>query len=799
MTKRTVPPYLGIFLTSLSAIVFEISLTKIFSVTLWYHFAYLVVSLALFGLGAGGLAAFFWQSCFSERFPDVLKHLASFQFLSMILCLLFVVSIPQKYSEVDLSYILGLSATYVICAIPFFLVGLILSLAMRHYTENTPKVYFADLLGSGAGCVVFVFAITIVSGPSVVLIGALLALAASLFFAEPGDKLDFRPRMGIAILLTIGLSYVNVTTEVFSVKYTKVYREQDNLLFEKWSPLARVTIYPGLFRRDNPQNPFGWGMSKKFKPEKPIRQLWIEQDACAGTPITHFTGDVSELEFLKYDITSFAYHMRPQIKSVFIIGSGGGRDVLTALSFGVQTIKACDINPVIVNLVRHRFREFAGNVYELPGVDVEIAEGRSFIRSQDETFDVAQISLIDSWAATVAGAFSLAENNLYTVEAFSDYLDRLNEDGVLSISRGLFKPRNQSLRVAIIAREALEMRGVEGPEQNIAVIATAEGQGVATILVKRTAFTQSEIERIQEEAQDLDFVILYLPGLNGDAEFVKALTARPLQAYLKDTYYDLRPSTDDRPFFFQMMYFSRAFDLILRDDVAGQKFNYYAPLVLIFLIAFSSVLVLISYVLPLTLSLKAGSLPKLWGVYFILLGVGFMFVEIPLLQKGSLYLGHPTLSLSIVLFSMLTFAGCGSYWSQKISGPNLLGAIRACLLMTVLLIGIVTAGSEWLIRQTIGFPLLAKTLLFVPLIGIAAFFMGTAFPSGIRLVSRVHGSSVPWVWALNGGASVMGSVLAMTVAMTSGYMLTLVLGGTCYLAALLVACQQKDERRQLNA
>jgi len=785
--KTTVSFYLGIFFTSLSAIMFEISLTKIFSVTLWYHFAYLAVSFALFGLGAGGLAAFFKRSFFSKHFPEVLKHLASLQFLSMIVCLSFVLGVPPS---IRLS--VRLIITYIVCSIPFFLVGLILSLAMYSYAKDTPKIYFADLVGSGAGCIVFILAITLVSGPSVVIIGALLALIASFFFSGLGNRSELRLRIGIAMLLTICLFCINVMTDTFSIKYTKTYVERDDLIFEKWSPLARITVYPTIFWRADPENPFGWGMSKKFKPEKPVKQLWIEQDACAGTPITHFTGDISELEFLEYDVTSFVYHVRPQTKNTFIIGCGGGRDVLTALSFGVPSIKACDINPVIINLVKGRFKEFAGNIFGLPGIDVEIAEGRNFIRSQDQSFDVVQISLIDSWAATVAGAFSLAENNLYTVEAFSDYLDRLNQDGMLSITRYLFMPRNQSIRVAIIARKALEMKGIAHPEQNIAVVSTGWETGLATILIKRTAFTRSDIERIKKAADDLDFEIIYLEGLKGDHEFAEALTTIPLEAYVSDKYYDLSPSTDNKPFFFQMMYFSRAFDLLSERDIVGQEFNYYAPLVLLLLLALSSILVLLFYILPLILSRKVESLPRLWGIYFVLLGIGFMFVEIPFLQKGSLYLGHPTLSLSLVLFSMLTFAGCGSYWSRKFREASLLGAVRVCLLVIVLVIGIVTIASDWLTRQTIGFPLSIRILLFVVLVGLPALFMGTAFPSGIRLVSREHRDSIPWVWALNGGASVMGSVLAMTVAMTSGYMLTLVLGGICYFAALLSTYRKKE-------
>ncbi|MFW9835738.1 MAG: hypothetical protein ACFFEK_17175, partial [Candidatus Thorarchaeota archaeon] len=377
--KKSISLYLGVFLTSLSAIVFEISLTKIFSVTLWYHFAYLAVSLALFGLGAGGLMIFVRRAYFLQRFPDILKHLAVLQCVSIVICLILVLAIPQNPFP-NLTYILSLVGTYIICAIPFIFTGAILALVFRYYTENTPKIYFSDLLGAATGCFIFLGAISIVSGPSVVLLAAFVALVASFLFHDPDNRRGLVFRAILTFLAVVVLSLLSVSTKLFSIKHTKTFEERNDLLFEKWSPLARITVYPSVWWRNDPDAPFGWGMSKKFKSDKAIEQLWIQQDACAGTPITRFNGDVSELEYLKYDITSIVYLIRPKIRSVFIIGPGGGRDVLSALYFGIPSITACDINPIIVNLVKDRFKDFAGNLYSLPGVDVAIGEARSYIR-----------------------------------------------------------------------------------------------------------------------------------------------------------------------------------------------------------------------------------------------------------------------------------------------------------------------------------------------------------------------------------------------------------------------------------
>jgi hypothetical protein len=372
--RRPSSLYLGVCLTAASAILFEVALTKVFSVTMWYHFAYLAVSLALFGLGAGGLGAFFAQNYLDRRFPAVLKHLASLQAASLILSIITVLGIPCG-DIASPAGILKLGIIFLVCAVPFFLVGMCLSLAIRHYAEHVSRIYFSDLLGSAFACFLFYAAISLFSGPAVVLIAAAICFAASIVFVERGGSREMRTRAVVLIVATLALFALDACSDVFRVRYTKTYKEREDVLFEKWSPLARITVYPTLFFRANPDNPFGWGLSRKYRPDRPLRQLWIEQDACAGTPITQFREDFRELRHLAYDVTSFVYHVLPHAQDVFIIGSGGGRDVLSALAFGVPRIKACDINPVIVDLVKRKYRNFAGNVYGLPNVDVQVAEG----------------------------------------------------------------------------------------------------------------------------------------------------------------------------------------------------------------------------------------------------------------------------------------------------------------------------------------------------------------------------------------------------------------------------------------
>jgi spermidine synthase len=770
--------YLGIFLVSLSVIVYEIALTKIFSVILWYHFAYLAVSLALFGLGGGGLLAFFFQERWSRDIREFLGRLGLRQMLAIVLCLVFILNVDFRCGSSAARFV-KFFLIYLIGSLPFVAAGAAISLVFRSYPQRLAKLYFFDLVGSGIGCFVLLVGISVLSGPAVILLASAFAGVAAFCFSPPRSFRLFLLRLGTLLAFWGVLLIAGQMTPVFKVKFTKTYQEGRWILFEKWSPLARITVWP------RPVRLFGWGMSRTFAPRTPVPQLWIEQDACAGSPIVSFDGNFEKVDFLKHDVTSFVYHVKPRAKT-FVVGAGGGRDVLTALAFGSPNVVACDINPVIIDLIKNKYRSFTGGLYHLPQVRVETAEARHAIRSSREKFDVIQISLIDSWAATVAGAFSLAENSLYTVEAFKDYLDHLSDDGFLSVTRYLFYPRNQSLRVVTLARAALEQTHVREPWRHVAVVATdfgsAEGEAFATILVKKSPLTPREAAVLRAQAEALGFIVLYLPGYPVDKDFSKALL-RPLSEVVRESYYDVRPPTDDRPFFFQMVYFSRAFDMLFGREVTGQRFNYYAQSVILSLVAIALVLLVFFYMAPLFFSRRAVFISWPWGSYFILLGLGFMFVEIPLLQKGSLYLGHPTYSISVVLFSMLVSAGLGSLWSSRIPTDALPRRLPGILLAASFCILAVMVCMEFFMPRTIGLSLISKAFIMIGVVGLVAFFLGACFPSGLRLVNAKEARAIPWVWALNGAASVLGSIIAMAVAMCFGYRLTLFLGALIYLAA----------------
>ena len=701
----------------------------------------------------------------------------------MVGCLWFVLAFDLRPS-MDGKGAAVLAGTYLVCSVPFFFMGATVSLAMRHYARQIARLYFADLIGSAVGCLLFLVLISLFSGPTVALVSALLAIVGSACFAAASASRPSRAWIAALAVAVVATSTLAATTKAFEVKYTKRYKPLHEKLYEKWSPLAQITVFPGVYWRKSDQM-LGWGMSKKYKKRVPVEQMWVAQDASAGTPITQFDGDLSKYEFLEYDVTAFP-HFVVDPGNVFILGVGGGRDVLTALRFGHPKVHGCDIHPVIIDLVRDRYADFAGHLYERPDVHIEVGDGRAILRNSVERYDLLQISLIDSWAATAAGAFSLAENNLYTVEAFREYLERLSDDGMLAISRYLFKPRNQTLRVVTTARAALESLGIDDVDQHIAVVATRARVSTSTVMIKKTPFTEAEIDKITREAHRLGFRRHYVPGRRNDQVFQDALSEPEPDKFFADYRYDVRPTTDDRPFFFQMIYFSDALDLIGGKKLVGQKQNYFAYLVLLALIVIAAVFTGLFYILPLVFSKKVGTLPRSWGLFFVLLGLGFMFVEIPLLQKGTLYLGHPTWSMAVVLFSMLVFAGLGSWFSGRV-GDGALRFLAVCLLAVAGLVTVVTFALEGILPATIGWPWAVRVAVMILSSAVLAFPMGFAFPLGIGAVNRSNASAIPWAWALNGGGSVLGSIVAMSISMAVGYRATLGAGVLAYaLAALLI-------------
>jgi SAM-dependent methyltransferase len=743
----------GVLLISLSALTYELVLTRIASVVMFYHFAFLAVSLALLGMSVAGIFIY----VLAKRFP---KHRAGEQ--AFLFCLLFSLSLPLGLMAVlnvppDIELSLPSMATaqgvrfvLIICAmaLPFYFSGLTISLILTHYGGAASRVYFADLIGASLGCLLFIPIMNLLGGIHALLFAAILGSCAALVFAW---AVASRKRIYIALCTSLTLALFvgfNSREPVIRIRQAKGVTEEEPV-YERWNSFSRVAVYPS--------NPLS----------QDLERMSILIDGYAFTAMAKFDGDFSKLESLKLELASLPYHL-PGKRDVLIIGSGGGFEVLIALLFGSESVTAVEINPLMIDIVDHEFAEFSGQLYSRPGVVAVIDEGRSFIRNSDRRYDIIEATLVDTWAASQAGAYALTENYLYTKEAFIDYLQHLTDNGVLAMTRWYVDSPEEMLKMTSLALDAMNELGISHPEKHI-VVARREYLGI--LLVKRTPFTEEELRIIDEASNTFWFPLIYTPSGESQQIFVDLMNSSNREDFhrLHGLQCSVSPSTDDRPFFF----------FCEQNDT------------LAFLLVVVLSLVTVSILVPLV-TLSGRSLRKLVAdysgalVYFACLGLGFLLVEIILIQRFVLFLGHPVYAISVILFSLLFFGGLGSNLSGRFGAQRRGFWLKMVLLALVLLLGVYNLGYPALLRTFTGLSTAHRIGLTVVLLCPLGMLMGMPFPLGISAVHSKDPRVVPWVWGVNGTLSVLGSVLAAMLSISFGFTLALVVGQAAYLVALVL-------------
>ena len=487
---------------------------------------------------------------------------------------------------------------------------------------------------------------------------------------------------------------------------------------------------------------------------------------------------------------SSVVHRLKEKPETLIIGAGGGKDVLAALSLGARHVTAVELNPIIVNdIMLKRYKEFSGSLYEHPKVTAVAAEGRSYLRCSKKSYDVIQLAFVDTSAATSGGAYILAENNLYTVEAFMEYLSHLKDGGIFSVSWVDVPGLYGGTRLVSLGLEALERLGVKEVDRHVIVLSHAPQPAwlIRTVLLKRSAFTEAEEKQVAAFCQDMGFKITYLPHQHSKT-FISKLILHPNRNELyRSLPLDISPTTDDRPFFFYQDRMSQLWRSLKEKELAGLTYGVGLQLLGRTLVL-TSLLVLLFFFVPMVFLRPAAlsqSLPCL--VYFVCLGFGFICLEIALLQKFVLFLGHPFYTLSTTLLGILLFAGLGSLSTHRFLSHPPGFYIRRSIVLLILIAFIYLWGLSKLFMAFLGYPAWTKVGLTLFLLMPLGLLMGMPFPLGIRVIQNRTDGIIPWVWGLNGGASVLGSVVGMILAMNFGYNATLLTGLGIYLIAFCIA------------
>lgn len=787
--------YAGVFLVALSALMLEILLTRITSVVAWYHLAFFVISLAMLGMTAGAVVVFVLPQWFhGTSVPRRMGQSALAFALASPAALGLAMTIPLVPIE-GLMDLLALVTFGGLLAIPFGIAGVTLTLALTRAGLPAGTVYGIDLIGAASGCALIIPLLDVVDAPSAALVASGLAALAALAFSVAAGQKGRIP--ALASLALLGLAGVNASGDPPALRpaYSKALPQAEELFqYRGWNTFSRVTVEQTL---EVP--PVQWSQSRTMPAElaAPVRQRTIRIDGAAATQMAERSDDLDRHAYLDYDITAFAHRLRPN-GAAAVIGVGGGRDVIVAARAGHRPVVGIELNGLILDLHRSQMAEFS-RLTDLEGVSLAEDEARSFFARYDDRYSVITMSLIDTWASTGTGAYSLSENGLYTVEAWRSFLRRLEPQGIFTVSRWYHASApGETARMLSLAMEALYGLGdgVTDPREHLILLQNGQ---VATLLISPSPFSKKDLDRMQKEAVRLGFNMIATPRRPPNnpllTELWKQTDRAAMWQWARTQDLDITPPTDDRPFFFNML----KPGTWLRDpesvDTLDVSFlgNLRATQTLVYATFVSLLLTLLTVIGPLLArrrslaGVERGDLLACTA-YFGLIGLGFMFVEIALLSRLSVLLGHPTLALAVLLGGIISFTGVGSLLSNRIpiERPR---AAKLYPLIPATLVFVVAFASAPLTTSFAGAAVATRIVLSIALVGVPALGLGLCFPLGLRMCERVtddrDADLGPWLWGINGAAGVCASGLALACSIVWGISTTLIVGGVCYLVLLV--------------
>lgn len=806
-------------LLSAATLAFEISLTRIFAIAQFYHFAFMIVSLALLGSGASGAALARLPGWSRLPRASAMAYAGWGLALTTIGSYLLTLYVPFDSFRIALDWRQAgvLFLHYLALATPFFCSGLAVGGLLSASPGEENRVYAATMAGSAAGCLLAIVGPAYVGEEGMVLVVAAMGVAASLLVhmkARPQRVLVWGAHLS-ALLACLGLAsalppFLRIQLSPYkALSYTLLYPDA-TVTWQRSNSFSRVDVVHTSSIRSLP----GRGFLCTAMPP-PQRGLAIDGDDLS--PISSATPGFDQQPFTGCLLGALPYQLRPAARAL-VLEPRGGFDVLLALSEGASHVTAIESNPLIVEAVR-REGPWAGNLYDDSRVRVIVDDprayaGRSVTNEENGRFDLIVLSLTAPQRPVMSGAYSLSEDYTYTVQAFEDYMALLNDDGLLVVTRWLQVPPSESIRAFALAVEAVEQRGGDAPASLVALRSYQQ----MLILARQGAFTDTDLVQVRAFAEHNAFDLVYAPDLQLDEVNRYNILPAPdyynvcldlLQASDRDAWYraypfDITPPTDNHPFFGHFFKWGQLDAVLESAGHIWQPFGGAGYVVLIVLLTLAVLASLLLVWIPFLISRwrkptkpasptltttpffyrdgapspqdtpqEAGASRVL--LYFTLLGLGYLCAEIPMLQWFILFLGNPAWSMATVLFALLLFSGVGSYISRRIP-------LRAALLAIPLLLVIYAIGVPLLFRAAIGAPLVARIALSIAVLAPPGVLMGMPFPGG--MASLCHGPSLaPWAWASNGTASVIASILAALLALWWGFAAVLGVGALCYLGA----------------
>lgn len=794
--------YVAIGLISAATLLLEISFLRLFAMQQFYHFAFMAVSLALLGAGASGSILSIQRKRWSTS----------------VLCLSFAVTTIGSYLVInylpfdsfsiawDSRQLLYLGIYFLAAGVPFFFAGLVVGGEMAASSERSDgrshRIYGANLLGSAFGSLASLIVLDAVGGGGVVLVAAVLALLSSFLFYRR-DEFNLRPGATknqllaglFAIILLFLCLRLLYSPPIFWTQRLSPYKTL-SILSQTLDAKHTVTVEDHKARVDVIESNTihslpGLSLSS---PLMPPTQAGLMVDGDNLMPITNLSPDSKDAAILADHLpVGLVYRLHPKANTL-VLEAGTGMDVLWAQASGADEITAVEENRLIIDTLKENYGDFTYHLFEGEGVKTVNQASRVFVRQPNsQSYDVILVSLNTPHRPITSGAYSLTEDYVYTVDAVIDYLNLLDEDGLLVMTRWLQTPPSESARLFGMMAQALAEMELDPAERIIAF----RSLRTMTILAGRQPFDDDALNEAQHFFQQRGFDPVYYPGLNPQNVNRSNILEEPVYYQLfpeilndpQNTYqtyrYDIRPPTDDHPFFYHFFKWRQTPEILATLGLTWQPFGGSGFFVLVFLLILVTLAAAVFILGPLFVWHREGSVqsPPLpfrqWRVFvfFSCLGLAFLFVEIPLAQRFILSLGQPVSALAFVIFALLLFSGLGSITVQR-------WTLRHALVILVLLVAFYPLVLRPITAVALGWPEWARIILTVISLAPLGYFMGLPFAGGIKVIESYDPALVPWAWAINGSFSVISSVLAVIVSLTWGFSTVLWFGAAAYTGAL---------------
>ncbi len=757
----------------------------------WHNLSSLVITMALLGFGVGGSVVSILHKRIEKKYA--LCFFGTTLLFPVFLGAGFIISSRLMFNPYEIGFapkqVIYFFLYFFLMGLPFFLGGVIVCIAFLRYSIS--KTYFANLVGSGAG------ALAVVAGAYILhpynMMAGIIMIATI-----PAMVISFHGKIKLACLTgAVVVFNLAVLLTVFSFpQFKKVSQYKSisgalnlpkaDIVHEAYSPLAVVQVVQAKGLRSTA----GLSLTSPF--QVPV-QKGIFLNADSMSPITPFRGNPDDIRYLEYLTSYLPFYIKDENSRnrVLILGSGGGESILKSILSKYKKIDAVEVNPRVISLMKNQFADFSGNIYNQANVQVFHHDARSFIKETNERYDLIDLSMIDGYNAAASGVYALNESYLYTIESIREYFRHLGDTGLLAISRWVVTPARDNLKIFNMVITALRQEGIKDVEKHLIAIRSLQ---TVTLLVSKTPVPSRVIDRTRTFARDRLFDLVHIPGIRKTEvnQFIKLETpvyyhalqhlfSSDPQSFIDGYDFDISAATDNRPYFYNF-FKPGVIRYILTYGPTQIPITEWGYLILLIILVPVLAVSFIFILLPLLISRKrAKGIKKIVFFYFSLIAVGYFFIEMPLIQKMILFLGHPSYSIAVIITGLLVFSGIGSLFSDRLFSTD-----KRILISTVF-ICLITLFYLWFMEDLFSFfmifPVGVKVFIVLLMMAPLGFFMGVPFPQGLTAIKKIEKEAISWAWAVNGFFSVISILLATVFAVTMGFRAVFVIACLCYLAA----------------